>query len=51
MKVQIHNQTFLIPGSAYDSPQHIRLGVGGGESVNLHEGLIRPAACLDSIEK
>jgi len=34
-------RTFLLPGSAYDQPNHIRLGVGGGKSVNLAEGLSR----------
>lgn len=34
-------RTFLLPGSAYDQPGHIRLGVGGGASVNLHDGLAR----------
>ena len=39
-------RTFLLPGSAYDKPNHIRLGVGGGPSVRLDEGLSRLAACL-----
>lgn len=34
-------RTFLLPGSAYDAPNHIRLGVGGGALVNLEEGLVR----------
>lgn len=34
-------RTFLLPGSAYDQPNHIRLGVGGGAGVNLSEGLSR----------
>ncbi|KIN75544.1 pyridoxal phosphate-dependent aminotransferase [Sulfitobacter guttiformis] len=34
-------RTFLLPGSAYDQPRHIRLGVGGGAAVNLEEGLSR----------
>lgn len=41
-------RTFLIPGSAYGLPQHIRLGVGGGAAANLAEGLRRLAACLDA---
>ena len=41
-------RTFLIPGSAYDLPQHIRLGVGGGETVRLELGLKRLAALLDT---
>lgn len=39
-------RTFLIPGSAYGLPKHIRLGVGGGASTNLETGLTRLAAAL-----
>lgn len=39
-------RTFLLPGSAYDEPAHIRLGVGGGAAVNLDEGLRRLSDCL-----
>ncbi len=39
-------RTFLLPGSAYDQPGHIRLGVGGGAAVNLAEGLSRLARAL-----
>ena len=39
-------RTFLLPGSAYDQPHHIRLGVGGGAAVNLDEGLSRLAQGL-----
>lgn len=39
-------RTFLLPGSAYRQPQHIRLGVGGGPDVNLSLGLERVAALL-----
>ena len=42
-------RTFLLPGSAYDEPGHIRLGVGGGPEVRLEEGLRRLAACLEDI--
>lgn len=38
--------TFLIPGHAYDQPQHIRLGVGGGPGVRLEAGLSRVAQLL-----
>ena len=38
--------TFLVPGSAYNLPRHIRVGVGGGPDVNLEEGLQRLSACL-----
>lgn len=39
-------RTFLLPGSAYDEPAHIRLGVGGGTAVNLEEGLNRVSQAL-----
>jgi hypothetical protein len=39
-------RTFLLPGSAYDMPGHIRLGVGGGESVRLQDGLSRVSQLL-----
>ena len=39
-------RTFLLPGTAYDLPHHIRLGVGGGAAVRLGEGLARLAKCL-----
>ncbi|MEM6304702.1 MAG: pyridoxal phosphate-dependent aminotransferase [Pseudomonadota bacterium] len=39
-------RTFLLPGSAYDQPGHIRLGVGGGKEVNLAKGLDRVAEAL-----
>lgn len=39
-------RTFLLPGSAYDQPNHIRLGVGGGAAVNLGKGLDRVSAAL-----
>jgi aspartate/methionine/tyrosine aminotransferase len=39
-------RTFLLPGSVYDQPQHIRLGVGGGKSVDLEKGLQRVARLL-----
>ena len=42
-------RTFLLPGSAYEQPQHIRLGVGGGEGVNLELGLARVAALLATL--
>ena len=40
--------TFLIPGSAYGCPHHIRLGVGGGEAVGLEMGLARLGRLLDT---
>ena len=39
-------KTFLLPGSAYDQPNHIRVGVGGGTEANLALGLSRLAAFL-----
>lgn len=42
-------RTFVIPGSAYDLPQHIRLGVGGGEEAGLNLGLERLEQFLDDI--
>lgn len=41
-------RTFLLPGSAYDRPDHIRLGVGGGPETRLDEGLARLSALLQS---
>ncbi len=41
-------RTFVLPGTAYGLPQHLRLGVGGGPGVRLDEGLRRLAACLAS---
>ena len=40
-------RTFLLPGSAYEQPNHIRLGVGGGTAVNLGKGLARVAQALE----
>ena len=39
-------RTFLLPGSAYGQPGHVRLGVGGGALVNLDLGLSRLAQAL-----
>ncbi|WP_299410149.1 pyridoxal phosphate-dependent aminotransferase [uncultured Roseobacter sp.] len=39
-------RTFLLPGSAYGQPNHIRLGVGGGAEVSLEKGLSRLAQAL-----
>jgi aspartate/methionine/tyrosine aminotransferase len=39
-------RTFLLPGSVYGLPRHIRVGVGGGPEANLEEGLRRLSACL-----
>jgi aspartate/methionine/tyrosine aminotransferase len=34
-------RTFLLPGSAYGQPEHVRLGVGGGPEARMEEGLRR----------
>lgn len=39
-------RTFVLPGSVYGEPRHIRVGVGGGEAARLPEGLARLARCL-----
>lgn len=39
-------RTFLLPGTAYDRPHHIRLGVGGGAGARLDEGLARLSRLL-----
>ena len=39
-------RTFLLPGSAYGLPHHIRLGVGGGPEARTDEGLARVSAYL-----
>ena len=41
-------RTFLLPGSAYGQPHHIRLGVGGGAEVALETGLARLQALLSN---
>ncbi len=42
-------RTFVIPGTAYGCPQHLRLGVGGGGAVNLERGLKRLSQLLDDL--
>lgn len=39
-------RTFVMPGSVYDQPGHLRLGVGGGPAARLDEGLSRLRAAL-----
>jgi aspartate/methionine/tyrosine aminotransferase len=41
-------RTFVMPGSAYDHPQHLRLG-GGGSTADLEQGLARLQQFLDSL--
>jgi aspartate/methionine/tyrosine aminotransferase len=41
-------RTFLLPGSAYGLPHHIRIGAGGGPEARLNEGLERLSALLKS---
>jgi aspartate/methionine/tyrosine aminotransferase len=42
-------RTFVLPGSAYGQPEHIRLGVGGGPEARLDEGLHRLRLCLQTL--
>jgi hypothetical protein len=42
-------RTFLLPGSAYGLPQHIRIGAGGGPEARLNEGLRRLSAALAAL--
>lgn len=42
-------RTFLLPGSAYGLPYHIRLGAGGGPEARLDEGLDRLCQFLRSL--
>jgi len=39
-------RTFLLPGSAYDQPGHIRLGAGGGDAARIELGMERVAQLL-----
>jgi aspartate/methionine/tyrosine aminotransferase len=39
-------RTFLLPGSAYGLPHHIRIGAGGGPEARLNEGLERLSTAL-----
>jgi len=41
-------RTFVMPGSAYDHPQHLRLG-GGGATQQLQTGLERLGRFLDTL--
>jgi len=42
-------RTFVMPGSAYGFPQHLRLGVGGGINAGIEDALQRLADCLDDV--
>ena len=42
-------RTFLLPGSAYGLPHHIRIGAGGGPEARLDEGLQRLSAALRAL--
>ena len=42
-------RTFVMSGSAYDYPQHLRIGIGGGAAVNMDTALQRLGQCLDDI--
>jgi len=41
-------ETFVMPGSAYDQPSHLRLG-GGGATARLEDGLGRLSKFLDTL--
>jgi aspartate/methionine/tyrosine aminotransferase len=41
-------RTFLLPGSAYGLPHHIRIGAGGGPEARLDDGLDRLSRFLRS---
>ncbi len=43
-------RVFLLPGSSYGMPDHIRLGVGGGAEARLDLGLERMSALLNGID-
>lgn len=42
-------RTFLLPGSAYGLPHHIRIGAGGGPEARLNEGLGRLSTALHDL--
>jgi hypothetical protein len=42
-------RTFVMPGSAYGFPQHLRLGVGGGINAGIEDALQRLTDCLDDV--
>ncbi len=44
-------RTFVMPGSVYGFGQHLRLGVGGGNSSAVNEGLTRLGRCLDDFAR
>jgi len=43
-------RTFVMPGTAYDCPRHLRLGMGGGGSAGLDMGLSRIEEFLDTLK-
>ena len=42
-------RTLCISGSAFDCPQHIRLGCGGGNQASIDDGLAQLGALLDQV--
>ncbi len=42
-------RTFVMPGSAYNHPHHLRLGVGGSDTPALQDGLERLGRLLDEL--
>ncbi len=43
-------RTFVVPGSAFGVPDHLRLGVGGGAGAKLATGLARLGDLLDTLD-
>ena len=47
--LQAPHRTFVMPGSAYGYPYHLRLGFGGGRDADVAKGLQRMQQFLDSL--
>lgn len=43
-------RTFVMPGSAYGFPQHLRLGIGGGSQANIGHALQNLGDCIDELK-
>lgn len=41
--------TFVMPGSAYGFPQHLRVGAGGGDAGEIQQGLAGLAQCFQDM--
>jgi hypothetical protein len=44
-------RTFVMPGSAYGYPDHIRVGAGGSGPEGISRGLVKLGECLDALGK